>query len=293
MPPSPFLSLVPALFVLMWSSGWIVAKYAAPHADPLTFLSVRFGAAAMLIGGFCLIARAPGPRSAGEAGHMMLSGVLIHAIYLCGVWWAIAQGVPAGISALLAAIQPLLSAVLARPLTGEHISPKRWLGVAVGFAGIALVLQPRLAGIDFTRLDGIAVPLLVNAVAMVGVTLGTFHQKRALKEVDLRTLAAWQFLGGFLLTLALALAFEPMRFELVPQTFAALAWSVLVLSVVAIGLMLFMIRHGSVAKLAALIYLVPPVAAVQAYLLFGETLSLLQLAGMGVAALGVYLATRN
>lgn len=287
------LSVAPAIFVLIWSSGWIVAKYAAPHADPLIFLSVRFAAAALLIGGFVLVVRAPRPRSAGEAGHMLLSGALIHAAYLCGVWWAISRGVPAGISALLAAIQPLLSTALAGPLTGERVSLRRWAGVLIGFVGIALVLQPRLAGLDLTRLDGLAGPLLLNALAMLAVTFGTFHQKRALKSVDLRTLAAWQYVGAVIVTLPLAAALEPMRFELVPETFAALAWSVLVLSVIAIAMMLLMIRHGSVAKLAALIYLVPPVAAVEAWLLFGETLTELQLGGMAVVAAGVYLATRG
>jgi drug/metabolite transporter (DMT)-like permease len=287
------LRVAPFLFVLIWSSGWIVAKYAAPHADPLTFLSLRYALAAALIGGFALIVAAPRPRNSAEAGHMLLSGVLIHALYLGGVWWAIAHGVPAGISALLAAIQPLLAAALSRWLTGEAISPKRWFGVALGSVGLAVVLEPKLAAIDITRLDGLALPLLVNAFAMVAVTLGTFHQKSMLQNVDLRMLAAWQFIGALIVTLPLALAVEPMRIDPAPETLLALAWSVLVLSMVAIGLMLLMIRHGSVARLSALIYLVPPTAAVQAYLMFGETLTILQIVGMGIVAVGVYLATRD
>jgi drug/metabolite transporter (DMT)-like permease len=293
MSPALITTVAPAVFVVIWSSGWIVAKYAAPHADPLTFLSVRFALAAALIGAFCLVMQAPRPRNAAEAGHMLLSGVLIHALYLGGVWYAVAHGVPAGISALLAALQPLMSAALSQPLSGERISMKRWVGVVVGLLGIGLVLQPRLSGIALDRLAIVAFPLIVNVFSMMAVTLGTFHQKRMLKQVDLRTLAAFQFVGAGLAIVPLALLTEPLRIEWVPETFAALAWSVLVLSVVAIGLMLMLIRRGSVAKLAALIYLVPPVAAVQAYLLFGETLSPIQLFGMAVVAVGVFLATRD
>lgn len=288
-----FLRIAPFLFVFIWSTGWIVAKYVVPHADALTFLTVRFVVAAAVIGAFAVAMSAPWPRDRRELGHMLLSGALIHGIYLAGVWWAIGQGVPAGISALIAALQPLLATVLARPLTGERISPLRWTGVLVGFAGISLVLQPKLADIDMTRFDGLALPLTLNALGMIAVTLGTFHQKRVLKEVDLRMLAAWQFVGATVVVAPLALAFEPnLRFDVVPESFYALLWSVVVMSIIAIGLMLTLIRHGSVARLSALIYLVPPTAAVQAWVMFGETLAPVQLAGMAVVALGVWLATR-
>lgn len=287
------LRIAPVVFVLIWSSGWIVAKYASAHADPLTFLALRYACAAALIGCFALLFSAPRPRGAAEAGHMLVSGVLIHALYLGFVWWAISRGVPAGISALLAAVQPLLTTALSERFTGERISARRWFGVGLGFAGLVVVLQPKLAAVDLARLDGLALPLLVNLLGMVAVTFGTFHQKTRLATVDLRTLAAWQFLGALVVTLPVAFLTEPMRIDLVPETFYALGWSVLVLSVVAIGLMLLMIRHGSVAKLSALIYLIPPTAAVQAYLMFGETLTLVQVAGMVVVAAGVYLATRG
>jgi drug/metabolite transporter (DMT)-like permease len=290
---SPFvLRVAPFLFVVIWSSGWIVAKYAAPHAEPLWFLSLRYALALVVIGGFALAVATLRPRSLGQAGHLLLSGVLIHAIYLGAVWWAIARGVPAGVSALLVAIQPLLATALAKPLTGETVSPTRWVGVGLGLVGLALVLQPKLADISFTRLDGLGLPILVNVISSVSVTLGTFHQKRMLPDVDLRTLAAWQFLGALIVTLPVALLVEPMRIDFVPETFFALAWSVLVLSVIAIGLMLTMIRHGSVARLSALIYLVPPTAALQAWIMFGETLLPIQLAGMAVVGVGVWLATR-
>jgi len=293
MTPALILRLAPAIFVFIWSTGWIVAKYAAPHADPLTFLSVRYATAGLLVGAFALAAGARQPSSKREAVNMLVSGALMHAVYLGGVWWPISQGLPAGISALIAALQPLLTALLARPFSGETISLRRWVGVGLGFVGILIVLQPKFAATDVEQLSGLVVPLAVNVVAMVSVTFGTFHQKRFLGSPDLRTLAAWQYLGAFLVTLPVAFVLEPMRFDLVPETFYALAWAVLVLSIGAIALLLMMIRHGSVARTSALIYLIPPTAALQAYVMFGETLVLLQLLGMAVVAAGVYLATRG
>lgn len=292
MTPALLLRLAPAIFVFIWSTGWIVAKYAAPHADPLTFLSVRYLCAAILVGIFAAVGRARPPQDRREALHMLLSGVLLHAIYLGGVWWAVARGVPAGISALIAAVQPLLAALLSKPFLGDSLSPRRWAGVALGFIGIVVVLWPKFATIDFGNFDTLAVPLLVNIVAMVAVTLGTFHQKRALGAPDLRTLAFWQYIGAFLATMPAAFLTEPLRFDLVAETYYALAWSVLVISIGAIALLLMMIRHGSVARTSALIYLIPPTAALQAYVMFGETLLPLQLAGMAIVAGGVYLATR-
>lgn len=292
MTPALLLRLAPAIFVFIWSTGWIVAKYAAPHADPLTFLSVRYLCAAILVGIFAAVGRARPPQDRREALHMLLSGVLLHAIYLGGVWWAVARCVPAGISALIAAVQPLLAALLSKPFLGDSLSPRRWAGVALGFIGIVVVLWPKFATIDIGNFDTLAVPLVVNIVAMVAVTLGTFHQKRSLGAPDLRTLAFWQYVGAFLATLPAAFLTEPLRFDLVAETYYALAWSVLVISIGAIALLLMMIRHGSVARTSALIYLIPPTAALQAYVMFGETLLPLQLAGMAIVAGGVYLATR-
>lgn len=293
MSSSFLLRLAPALFVFIWSTGWIVAKYAAPHADPLTFLSMRYMCAGLVVGGFAYFSGAPAPKSRSEALHLLLSGVLMHALYLGGVWWAIAHGLPAGISALIAALQPLLTALAAKPFSGESISFKRWIGVGLGFLGILIVLQPKFASLEWGGLGGLLVPLAVNIVGTVAVTLGTFHQKRFLGAPDLRVMAGWQYLGAFLATFPLAFLLEPMRLDIEIETLYALLWSVIVLSIGAIALLLMMIRHGSVARTSALIYLVPPTAALQAYFMFGETLLPLQLGGMAVVALGVYLATKG
>lgn len=286
------ITLAPAVFVLIWSTGWIVAKYAAPFADPLTFLAVRYAVAALVVGALVVVLRAEWPKTRAAAWHAMASGVLLHTIYLGGVWWAIAKGLPAGVSALIAAVQPLLTAALAARLAGEKLRPVHLLGILIGFLGVLGVIAPKLGNVSVGGLSGLELAIAVNVAAMISVTLGTFYQKKYVASGDLRSITALQYVGAFATTLPLALLLEPLRFEFRLETWAALAWSVIVLSIGAIGLMLMMIRRGAVSKVAALIYLIPPTAALQAFAMFGETLSLIQIGCMGIAALGVYLASR-
>jgi drug/metabolite transporter (DMT)-like permease len=288
-----FIAIAPIVFVLIWSTGWIVAKYAVPYADPLTFLAVRYACAAIVVGGFALLARAEWPKTRANMGHAMVSGVLLHALYLGGVWWAISHGVPAGISALIAAVQPLLTAALAGPIGGERLRPIQIIGIFIGFFGVLGVLAPKILGVDWNMLKTLGPALTINILAMLSVTLGTFYQKRFVASGDLRTVTTLQYVGALAVGLPLAFALEPMRFSMQLETWLALAWSVIVLSIGAIGLMLVMIRRGAVSKVAALIYLIPPTAALQAYLMFGETLTLPQIAFMILVAIGVYLATRS
>jgi drug/metabolite transporter (DMT)-like permease len=285
--------LAPFTFVLIWSTGWIVARAIAPYADPLTFLLVRYTLAGLCLAGFALVVSAPWPRRPHEIGHGLVSGALIHAVYLGGVWWAIAHGVPAGISALIAALQPIMTAVLAPWLTGERVRRRQWLGIGLGFVGIILVVAPKVAATDPGQLGAVVVPLLVNMAAMLSVTLGTLYQKRFVATLDLRTSTVIQYVGALLVTLPAALLLEDMRFEVNAVTVGWMAWSVLAISIGAIALLLLLIRRGAVARAAALIYLVPPVAAVQAYFLFGETLTDVQLVGMALTAIGVWRATRR
>lgn len=284
------VALATALFVLIWSTGWIVAKYVVPIADPLTFLAIRFGTAMVVLAVIAAAMRVPWPKTRAEWVHSMVTGVFIHAIYLAAVWWVIARGLPAGISALIAATQPLITAGLAPKLLGEKLRLVNLAGIFVGFVGVMGVLAPKLEG---AALVGIGLLALVNFGGMISVTLGTFYQKKFVPRGDLRTGTAIQYLAAFLVTLPLAWLTEPMRFEPVAESWYALAWSVLVLSIGAILLMLWMIRRGAVSKLASLIYLVPPVAALQAYAMFGETLTLFQISAMALTAFGVYLANRN
>jgi drug/metabolite transporter (DMT)-like permease len=292
---SLFLTLTPAIFVLLWSTGWIVARYAAPHADPLTFLSVRYAVAFMVIAVFALAIRAPWPSGKWAIIHTLISGVLIHAIYLGAVWWAIKKGVPAGISGLIAALQPLLTAALGGWLIKEHVKPLQWLGVAVGFIGVLLVLEPKLVQSfsNNSNQTSLLIPIIVNCIGMLSATLGSFYQKRYLATGDLRTITAMQYIGALSVTLPIALVFEDLRFDLVPETFYALAWAVIPLSIGAISLMLIMIRKGAVSRVASLIYLVPPTVAIQAWLMFDEKLVTIQIIGMVITAFGVYLSTKR
>jgi len=285
---------IPALFVLIWSTGWIVGKYVVVvKADPVTFLALRYFTAGLLIAAFAGIVGAKWPQTRAEWGHALVAGILLHAVYLGGVWWAIGAGLPAGISALIAAVQPLLTGLLAWPLLRERISRVNALGILIGFLGVLAVLAPRVAGLSPAELPAFAVPVAVNLVGMLGVTLGTFYQKRHGATGDLRSVTAIQYLGAFVVTLPVAWLIEPMVIPWTIESLYALLWSVLVLSIGAISLMLLMIRRGAVSKVASLIYLVPPTAAVQAWLMFGETLTPAQIGGMALTALGVYLATRK
>lgn len=282
-----FLAFAPAIFIILWSSGWIVAKYVAPHADPLTFLAVRFAVAAGVLLPIVLIAGERWPRSLLFLVHVLVSGALIHAFYLGSVWWVIRHGLPSGISGLIAALQPIMTAILALLVIGERMGPRGWAGVLIGFLGVVVVLSPRLgAG------AGDALPLIaVNGLGILSLTLGSFYQKRFLAGAGLVTTTLMQYVGATVVILPLAAWLEPMQIDWRFETAAGLAWSVLVLSIVSILLMLFMLNRGAVSRVAALSYLVPPLVAVQAWAMFGETLLPIQIAGMAMAAGGVYLVT--
>ena len=290
-PSSLFDRAAPLSFVLIWSTGWIVARYSAEYADPLTFLCFRFGTAGLVLLGLAVAAGAPFPRAGRDWLHALVSGVFLHAIYLGGVWWAIRQGLPASLSALIAAIQPIATAMLAPALLGERGSWRRSLGVGLGLAGLVLVLWPKLGAVAVGA--GAVAPIAINVVAMLGATAGFFYQKRFLPAGDLRVMAGFQYVGALAVMLPAAFALEPMHVAWNATMLLVLAWSVLALSIGAIWLLLLLIRHGEVSRASALIYLVPPTAAAQAWLLFGETLSLGQLAGMALTAAGVSLASRR
>jgi drug/metabolite transporter (DMT)-like permease len=287
------LAAAPGLFVFLWSTGWISARGAVIDCDPLTFLAVRFVCALAVFAVLVAATRAPMPRRGVDAAHAMVSGVLMHAVYLGGVWWAVGQGLPAGISAVIAATQPIMTALLAPRLLGERIGPKQWAGIGLGFAGIVVVLWPRLVaaqGADFSRLN---LALAVNMVGMVAVTAGTFYQKRFIATGDLRTTALLQYVGAVPPVALAAWWLEPLRFTVSWTSMATLAWSVLAISLGAILLYLWLIRNGAVSRAASLIYLVPAASALEAWVLFGETLLAVQVVGIAITVAGVALATRK
>ena len=284
------LRLAPVLFVLLWSTGWVVARASADHADPLTFLCLRFFLAGLALFLIAVIARVKWPKGR-HAFHAIVSGVFTHAIYLSGVWWSIRHGLPSVVSGLLAAIQPIATALLAPSLLGERISLKQWCGIVLGFAGVTLVLEPKLFHVSLDQLEANLTLVGINAVGMIGVTIGSFYQKRFIPSGDLRSVSVLQYIGALAFLLPLAYALEPMHIEWTGTMVVVMAWSVLAISLGAIGLWLFLIREGEVSRAAALIYLIPPTVAVEAFFLFDEVLDRGQALGMALTVLGVALTT--
>lgn len=281
--PSAWLPAAPLAFVLLWSTGFIVAKYAAPHAPPLTFLLYRFAGAVAILLPIIAFSGAPWPRTARTWRDVIIVGVLLQATYLGGVWVAIALGMPAGVSALLVGAQPLLTAALAFTI-GERASRSQWAGLIIGFAGIALVLSDRLT------LAGVALPALaVNFLALAGITAGTLYQKKWGADVDLRTGSLIQFAASFVVLLPFAMLTESMAVDFTLEFWLALAWSIVALSLVAITLLLAMIRRDRATDVTSLMYLTPPATAVLAWLMFGETLGVLAWGGVLVTMAGVAL----
>lgn len=283
--------LLPLLFVLLWSTGFIGAKLGLPYAEPLTFLSTRYVLVIAVMLAVVIVSRAPWPRSWTMAGHIAATGLMVHGLYLGGVFMSIKHGLPAGVTALVVGMQPLLTAVGAGALLGERVSPRQWLGLVLGFVGVALVVGGRAQlGLPAGDLWHMLWPALV---ALLGITAGTLYQKRHCPSFDLRTGSVIQFLPALLLTALVAAQTETLHIEWHGRFVFALLWLVLVLSVGAISLLNLLIRQGSATNVASLFYLTPPVTALIAWALFGETLSPMAIAGMGVAVSGVWLARRT
>lgn len=277
-----WLLLMPGLFVVLWSTGFIGAKLGLPYSEPFTFLGIRLAIAAALLLALALATRAPWP-DARLAGHIVVAGLLVHGVYLGGVFYAIELGLAAGVTAIIVALQPLLTAGLAGWFLGERLGPRQWLGLILGLVGVGLVVQSRLAFGGNLAAVGCAL------LALLGITLGTLYQKRYCPQADLRSAGTLQYASNAVVLLAAAAALESMQIEWSGEFVFALAWLVLVLSVGAIGLLFALIRRGAAAKVASLFYLAPPFAAVFGYLLFDETLQAQALVGLGVVVVGVAL----
>jgi drug/metabolite transporter (DMT)-like permease len=281
---------LPFAFVVLWSTGFIGARLGLPHVEALTFLSLRYFAVLVLMGVLALAARAPWPAGPWEWMHIGVSGLLVHGVYLGGVFIAIGRGLPAGITSIVVGLQPVLTALVAGALFGERIAMRQWLGLALGFAGVALVVLGRgggQLGADFEL-----TALVPALAALAAITAGMLYQKRFCPRFDWRTGAVAQFLPTLLVTAAVAAMTESMQVDWTMELWVALCWLVLVLSLGAVSLLNLLIARGSAVDTASLFYLVPPCTALFAKLLFGETLPPIALAGMGLAAWGVFLARR-
>ncbi|MBB4285789.1 DMT family transporter [Roseospira goensis] len=288
-----FVTAMPALFVLLWSTGFIGARFVLPHSQPLTFLALRFAITVALFLPLVWLARAPWPARPALAGHAMVAGLLLHGGYLGGVFVAIEWGLPAGIAALIAGLQPLLTAVAAGPLLGERVSARQWLGLGLGLVGVVMVLGDKLAPRAGALFDGFGPEAVAAAaVAVLAITAGTLYQKRYCGGLDPRTGAVFQFGAAMLAMLAAVwVTGEDTTIAWTPGFVFGLVWLVVVLSIGAVTLLMLLIRLGEAARVASLFYLVPPVTALLAWLLFDERLGVLALAGMAVVAVGVLLAS--
>jgi len=275
---------MPLVFVFLWSTGFIGAKFGLPHAPPISFLLLRFALVVALMLPITLVFRARWPKSPQQVVHIAVSGVLLHGGYLGGVFAAIYFGMSAGLVSLIVGLQPVLTAFAAAPILGERVSRRQWLGLLLGLGGVALVVLQKIT------MSGLAVlPISLALIALISITMGTLYQKRYCAPFDLRSGSVIQFVAAGLALLPFGLLFETMRVEWAQEFVFALAWLALVLSISAISLLTLLIRRGAATTVASLFYLTPPTTALLAYVLFGETLTGIALGGMALAIAGVAL----
>jgi len=281
-----FSRVFPLLFVLLWSTGFIGARLGLPHAEPLTFLLIRYVAVIAFMTLVAVATRAPWPATSTDWFHIGVAGLLLHGVYLGGVFIAISKGLPAGVTSLVVGVQPLLTAVGAGWLLQENVLKRQWLGLLLGLIGVALVVTGKVG-------SGFRIEALWPATAaLLGITIGTLYQKRFCRAFDWRTGAIAQFLPTAVTTWIFAMFTETFHVEWTAEFVFALGWLVLVLSIGAISLLNWLIRHSDAVNIASLFYLVPPCTTLVAWLLFGEVFSGLALVGMAITVWGVYLARK-
>ncbi len=281
-----FAPALPVLFILLWSSAFISAKFGLPDAGPFSFLLTRFVIVFLLFGAIAVALRRPWPRGPMLA-DLLFVGVTMHGFYLGGVFFAIAQGMPAGLSALIVSIQPVLTAALGARLLGERPTPAQWLGIALGAVGVVLVLWPRLGG--DVPLAGLAACI----VALLAITFGTIWQKRHGGGMDLLSGNAIQALAAALFYGVIVLIVEPYRVEWTVEFSLALGWLIFAVSLGAVSILMVLIKRGSAAATTSLFFLVPPASAIMAWMAFGEELGPLGLVGLGITTAGVWLVNRR
>lgn len=276
-----------AVFILLWSSGFIGTRLGLPYAEPFTFLLVRFWIVTVLFLGVTLRTRASWPSGWDQIGHFAVAGVLMHAVYIGGVFSAINSGLQTGVTALLVSLQPILTACVVGQLFGEKVTARQWVGFILGLGGVALVVSDRLS-----LHSGGLIGIVFSACALVGITAGTLYQKKYCSEMDLRSGAVIQYAAAGVAMLLAAPVLEDLRIQWTTEFIIALAWLSLGLSLGAVTLLYVLIRRGKAVNVVSLFYLVPPCTSLMAYALFGETLDLKAVVGMAVATVGVALVNR-
>ncbi len=282
-----FAAAAPILFVLIWSTGFIVARAVVPFVSPELFLTARLVLTMLVLGGAALIAREAFPRGR-KLGLHLIAGAMLHGFYLCMSWWAVARGMPAGIMSLLGALQPLMVAVASVLVLHERLAARGWIGLAVAITGVGCVIAPTLmkTGAGSADIWG----AIAAVTAILCMTAGTMIQRGALASDPIRVSGAVQNAGGAVVAILATLAIGQYRWEPVPVLWIGLAWSVLALSAAGLSLLVWMVRHQGATRVSTLLLLVPMLAAIEAWLLFGEKLGPVQITGFALALGGVLLA---
>ncbi|MDP3823278.1 MAG: DMT family transporter [Burkholderiales bacterium] len=281
---------MPWVFVLIWSTGFVVARFGMPHSPPMSFLALRYALSLLCFVGWISLAGVEWPRGREQWLHLAVVGVLIHAAYLGGVWSAVKAGIGAGTVALLVGLQPVLTAIwtalITSAATQARVSMRQWFGLLLGLAGLVFVVWPKLGGGEVTAWN-----LALAVFALVGITTGTLYQKRFVAPCDVRSASAVQLLAAFVVTAPLAaLEAEPIVWH--PHMIGAMAWSVLVLTLGGSSLLYMLLQRGAATPVTSLMYMVPPCTALMAWALFGESFTPQMLLGMLLTVSGVALVVR-
>jgi drug/metabolite transporter (DMT)-like permease len=276
----------PAIFVVLWSTGFVGTKYVIHNADPLTYLAIRMAIVVVLMGIICAIGRPAWPDGR-EIGHSIVAGILVHGIYLGGTAVAISLSIPAGLSALIPGLQPILTSTIANRWLGERVTPLQWAGLVLGLAGVALILHDRPMG------GQAGWGWIASAVSLVSITLGTLYQRRYCGRIDWRSGNLVQYVAVTVFFTVVAFLFESRTVHWTTEFVLALGWLAVVLSIGSIGLLYWLIRHQAATSVASLFYLVPAVTSLMAYYLFDERLDAVAIAGMVACAAAVLLVNRR
>jgi len=290
--PKQLERFAPALFVFLWSTGFVGAKYIVPYAEPFTFLTIRYVIAAAILIAIAAILKQPLKLTRDQVIASVAVGLLLHVIYIGGVFYAVSLGVSAGISAVIVSIQPVLVSILAVPLLGERIRSVQVVGLVLGVAGIALLLLPKVFQGDYSSAIS-EVGIVICVIALLGTSAGYLVQKKLGSDIPFLTGTGMQYVVSAIVFALLSALTEDQRVEWSPEFLFGLAWIVLMLSIGSIVLLYEMLRAGSASKVSSLYYLVPPVAAIQAYFLFDEVIPPIGILGMALAGLGVVLVMRQ
>ena len=290
--PKQLERYAPALFVFLWSTGFVGAKYIVPYAEPFTFLTIRYFFAALILFGIAAAFKQPLKLTKEQFKASFAVGMLLHVIYIGGVFYAVSLGVSAGISAVIVSIQPVLVSLLAVPLLGERLRWVQVLGLFLGVAGIALLPLPKVFQGDYTATTSLT-GIFICVIALLGTSGGYLVQKKLGGEIPFLSGAGAQYAISAIAFAILSFSTEEQIIQWVPQFFFGLTWIVLMLSIASIVLLYGMLRTGSASKVSSLYYLVPPTAAIQAYFLFDEVIAPVGIIGMALAGLGVVLVMRQ